>query len=239
MSRAAVTALCSLMLGCAALTLPGCARSVDGAAHPAASTLGLLPTEAELTAAVGNGLSSFGFAPFTGGADILPDGFRTDADASPIGCVAVTDTAPRFVYAEAPVLEAARQSYFTLAAGAPVSGADAVVVRLSTTDAAHRLFEAASGQWRGCDGRTVAKRLRGDAHMTAEVSDVTTTGDVLSATVVTQTSPAVGRSRYERAMGVRGDTIAEVSLAVTAAGERRGDNRGKAVRAVEAILQKV
>ncbi|WP_422746248.1 sensor domain-containing protein [Mycobacterium sp. WMMD1722] len=231
----------AIVLCSATLSLPGCGRTVEGAARPAAATLGLLPTEAELTTAVGNGLSTFGFAPFTGGADILPDGFRTDADASPIGCVAVTDTAPRFAYADAPVLEAARQSYFTLAEGAAVSGADAVVVRLSTAAAARRLFAAMSDQWRACDGRTVDKRLRGanGAQLSAEITDVTTTDAVLSATVVTQLPPAVGRSQYARALGVRGDTIAEVSLAVTAAGERRGDNRAKAVRAVEAMLQKV
>ncbi len=43
-------------------------------------------------------LSTFGFQPFVGGVEIMPDGYRTDADAAPIGCVAVTDTAPRVVY---------------------------------------------------------------------------------------------------------------------------------------------
>jgi hypothetical protein len=231
-----VVAVCS-----AALALPGCARTVDGAAHPAVAALGMLPTEADLTTAVGNGLSTFGFEPFAGGADVLPDGFRTDADATPIACVAVTDTAPRFAYADAPVLEAARQSYFTLAEGVSVSGADAVVVRLATVAAADQLFEAFAGQWRQCDGRVVDKRLSGanDAQMTADISDVAISGPVLSATVVTELPPAVGRSHYERALGVRGDTIAEISLAVTAAGDRRGDVRAKAVRAVEAVLEKV
>ncbi|MCK0173570.1 MULTISPECIES: sensor domain-containing protein [Mycobacteriaceae] len=235
--RAAVlVALC-----CAASTLPGCARTVEGAARPAASVLGLLPTEAELAEAVGNGLSTFGFAPFVGGADILPDGFRTDADAAPIACVAVTDTAPRFAYEDAAVLEAARQSYFSLAAGAAVSGMDAVVVRMASEAAADRLFETFAAQWRQCDGTTVDKRLRGasDSQMTAVIDDVTDTDRILSATVVTELPPAVGRSQYQRALGVRGDTIAEVSLAVTPVGERRGDNRAKAIHAVEAILETV
>ncbi|MBO0678214.1 sensor domain-containing protein [Mycolicibacterium sp. S2-37] len=238
MSRRAGVAVA---LCCAALTLAGCARTVEGAARPAASALRLLPTEADLAGAIGNGLSTFGFAPFAGGADILPDGFRTDADAAPIACVAITDTAPRFAYADAPVLEAARQSYFTLAAGAAVSGMDAVVVRMASVDAADQLFGQFATQWRQCDGTTVDKRLRGanDTQMTATIDDVTDTDRVLSATVVTELPPAVGRSQYQRALGVRGDTIAEVSLAVTPVGERRGDNRAKAVRAVEAILEKV
>ena len=49
---------------------------------------------------------------------------------------AVTDTAPRIVYEPAPVLEAARQSYFNWDARVDISGADAAMVRLSTADAA-------------------------------------------------------------------------------------------------------
>ena len=81
---------------------------------------------------VGNPLSTFGFQPFIGGVEILPDGYRSDADASPIGCAAVTDTAPRIVYEPLPVVEAARQSYFNWDEGVDASGADAAVVRLST-----------------------------------------------------------------------------------------------------------
>jgi hypothetical protein len=43
---------------------------------------------------------------------LLSLSYRADADATPVACIAVTDTAPRIVYEPAPVLEAARQSYF-------------------------------------------------------------------------------------------------------------------------------
>jgi hypothetical protein len=58
-------------------TLPvGCGHVIDGAAAPAAKALHVLPTDDEITAAVGNRLSTFDFKPFVGGPEILPDGFR-------------------------------------------------------------------------------------------------------------------------------------------------------------------
>jgi hypothetical protein len=95
-----------LLLGC-------CANTVDGA-RSAATALKILPTDDRITDAVGNGLSTSGFQPFVGGPEILPDGFRTDAEASPIACIGVTDTTMRVVYEATPMVEAARQSYFTL-----------------------------------------------------------------------------------------------------------------------------
>ena len=115
-----------------ALLLAGCATTVGGVGVPAATALTILPTEDEITAAAGNTLSTFGFQPFVGGVEILPDGYRTDADAAPIECAAVTDTAPRVVYEPLPVVEAARQSYFNWDEGVDTSGADAAAIRLSS-----------------------------------------------------------------------------------------------------------
>lgn len=230
------------------LLLAGCSTTVAGTAEPATIALKMLPTDDEITSSVGNTLSTFGFQPFVGGAEILPDGYRTDADASPIGCAAVTDTAPRIVYEPLPVVEAARQSYFNWDEGVDTSGADAAVVRLSTGDAAWSAFESFARQWKQCSGTTVVKHLRGtgtagvdsgnDTVIDADISDVTVDGPVLSATVRTQQRPRGAPSRYERVLGVRGDAIVEVSLAITPAGERRPDPRGRAVRAARLMLGK-
>jgi len=75
------------------LSLVGCAHTVSGSARQAARAVEILPTEDDVTAAVGNTLSTFGFRPFIGNVEILPDGYRTEADATPIACIAVTDTA--------------------------------------------------------------------------------------------------------------------------------------------------
>lgn len=157
--------------------------------------------------------------PFVGGVEVLPDGYRTEADASPIECVAVTDTAMRVVYEPRKVLEAARQSYFNWDPGVGVSGADAAVVRLATT---------------------VIKHLRGasNSDLVAVISDVAVDGQLVSATVSTRQGPYAPTSRYRRALGTRGDAIVEVSLGLTPAGLRQTD-QDAAAKTVRATLDKV
>lgn len=192
----------------------------------------------------GNTLSTFGFQPVTGGVEILPDGYRTEADAAPIGCVAVTDTAPRIVYEPTPVAEAARQSYFNWDEGVGTSGADAAVIQMATADEAQRVFSSFARQWLQCDGITVTKNLRGlgsgrsDSVIDATVSDVTESGPLLSATVRTRQRPESATSTYDRALGVRNATIVEVSLAITPAGERRPTPRDEAVGIAQVMLTK-
>lgn len=231
------------------LLLAGCGRDVEGSAVPATTALRILPTADEITSAAGNILSTFGFQPFVGGVEILPDGYRTDADATPMGCAAVTDTAPRIVYEPLPVLEVARQSYFNWDEGVGTSGADAAVVRLADPNAAQRSFDAFTRQWRQCSGTTVVKHLRRTGNQAtdsgsstvidADISDVSSNAMTISATVRTRQRPGAAASRYERALGVRGDTIVEVSLAITPAGERQPDPRGRAVRVVQVMLDTV
>ena len=223
------------------LLLVGCARTVTGSARQAARAVEILPTEDDVTAAVGNPLSTFGFRPFIGNVEILPDGYRTEADATPIACIAVTDTAPRIVYEPAPVLEAARQSYFNWNAGVDISGADAAVVRLSKADAARATFESFVRGWQQCDGVSVVKRPWGQTKpvVDADVSEVREANMVLSATARTHGPTNVQAATYERAIGVRADTIVEVSLAVTPQGERQPTAPAPAVRLVQVMLDKV
>lgn len=219
------------------LLLTGCAQTAPGVATPAVSAVRILPTEDEMGSDVGTPLSTFGFQPFVGGTEILPDGYRSDADASPIACAAVTDTAPRIVYEQLPVVDAARQSYFDWDERVYASGADAAVVRLSTPAAAHDAFETFSRQWQECSNTTVVKHV-GNAVIDAAVADVRVQDSVVSATVRTRQRPGGAESRYERALGVRDRAIVEVSLAVTPAGERQPDPRGWAVQVVETMLGK-
>jgi hypothetical protein len=217
--------------------LSGCGRTVVGDAHPAASALKILPTGDEISSAVGNPLSTFGFQPFIGGVEILPNGYRSDAEAAPIRCAAVTDTAPRIVYERLPVLEAARQSYFNWDQGVNTSGADAAVVRLGSADAARRVFDSFTRQWQQCSGTTVVKHV-GATVIDADITDVTVQDSVISATVRTHQRPSAPDSRYERALAVRDGTIVEVSLAITTTGERQPDPRAGAVRVAELMVAK-
>jgi hypothetical protein len=221
----------------ALLLLVGCTHTVTGSARQAAKAVQILPTEDEVTTAVGNPLSTFGFRPFIGNVEILPDGYRTETDATPIACIAVTETAPRIVYEPAPVLEVARQSYFNWDAGVDISGADAAVVRVSKADAARATFESFVRRWQQCDGVSVIKKAKSE--IDADVSEVSEANMVLSATARTHGGTNVQPATYERAIGVRADTIVEVSLAVTPQGERQPTVPKPAVRLVQVMLDKV
>jgi hypothetical protein len=61
----------------------------------------------------------------------------------------------------------------------------------------------------------------------------------MSATVRTSERAGGGTARYERSIGVRGDTIVEVSLAISSDGPAGVAARDMAKRAVEAMLEKV
>jgi hypothetical protein len=221
----------------AAALLAGCSHLVDGTAGPAATALHVLPTDDEITSAVGNTLSNYGFQPFVGGPEILPDGFRTDADASPIACIGVTDTTMRVVYEATPIVEAARQSYFTLDQHVSVTGADAAVIRMASAPDAQRVFDDAVRQWRDCDGKTVDKHLRGATNTVvfADISDVAVSGSTLSATLRTHQGADGPTSLYRRVLGVRGGAIVEVSLAVTPDGQ----NGARAEAVAKAMLDKL
>jgi hypothetical protein len=169
--------------------------------------------------------------------EILPNGYRSDAEAAPIRCAAVTDTAPRIVYERLPVLEAARQSYFNWDQGVNTSGADAAVVRLGSADAARRVFDSFARQWQQCSGTTVVKHV-GATVIDADITDVTVQDSVISATVRTHQRPSAPDSRYERALAVRDGTIVEVSLAITTTGDRQPDPRAGAVRVAELMVAK-
>ena len=137
-----------VLIMAAALSVVGvsCSRSISGLPRPLTSVVTVLPTEDEMSGAVGNRLNTYDFKPFVGGFEIMPDGFRVDADAAPIRCAGVTETMLRVTYEKVNVVEAARQSYFNLDSGVPVSGADAAGVRLVSAAAAGELYEEVHGR---------------------------------------------------------------------------------------------
>lgn len=194
-----------------------CTHDVQGQPRPMTSLLTALPTDEEISGAVGNTLSTYDFEPFVGGVEIMPDGFRVDADATPIRCAGVTETMLRVTYEKSDVVEAARQSYFNLNTQVEVSGADAAAVRLASPVAAEELFETFTRDWRSCDGQTVVKHLHGTAgpDVEAAISDVVVDDPMLSATVVTEQGGGPN-AHYLRAVARRAATIVEVSLALTA-----------------------
>jgi hypothetical protein len=200
--------------------VPACVRHVEGRAELAYSVVSILPTDHEMSVIVRNGLSNYGFQPFVGGLEVLPNGFRDDSEAAPIACVGVTDTLTRRAYDQAPVVEAARQSYFNPNPGVGVSGADVGIVRLTSDENASQLFATMTRAWQACSNTTVVKRLdpATNAELLAAISSVAVTGPLLTATVITQDPQRRKTSRYARALGVRSDCIVEASVAVTPLG---------------------
>jgi hypothetical protein len=87
----------------------------------------------------------------------------------------------------------------------------------------------------------VLKHLRGvtNADLDAAVSDVAVSGPMLTASVSTRQGPNAPTSYYRRALAVRSDTIVEVSLAVSHRENGGAGPRHGAVRAAQAILDKV
>lgn len=214
--RSCASLFIAVMVGAGALS--ACVRHVDGSARRPYSVVSRLPTEQEMSAIAKNSLSKFGFQPFVGGLEVLPDGFRDDTEATPIACAGVTDTLLRIVYEKAPVAEAARQSYFNPNPGVEISGADVGIVRLASAGTASHLFAAMARDWRRCSNTTVVKQLGGaanNAELLATISSVAVTGSLLTAAVTTHDTRRRTTSRYARALGVRSDCIVEASVAVT------------------------
>ena len=112
---------------------------------------------------------------------------------------------------------------------------------MSTADAARATFESFVRRWQQCDGISVVKRPWGQAksEIDADVSEVSEANMVLSATARTRGRTNVQAATYERAIGVRADTIVEVSLAITPQGERQPTAPTPAVRLVQVMLDKV
>lgn len=221
----------------AGVVLVGCSHVVVGGPRPASTAVTLLPAESQLSDAVGNPLNTFGFQPFVGGPEIMPDGFRDDADATPIRCIGVTETMARITYEGAEILEAARQSYFSLSAGIEVSGADAAVVRFGSSAAALDRFRTFVADWTACNGRSVVKHLRGTtgADVTAAIDHVVAGDGLLTATVTTRQG-AGPEVHYVRAVGVRDATVVEVALAVTHSGDQA---TARATAVARVMLDKV
>jgi hypothetical protein len=230
----AAPAVAALIAGCV-----GCAQSIRGVPRPMTSAVNVLPTDDEISVAVGNNLAAYGFKPFVGGTEIMPDGFRTDADATPIRCVGVTETMLRVTYDKSDVIDAARQSYFNLTYGVAVSGADTAATRLGSEATADALFATFARDWSSCDGQTVVKHLGGIAgvDVSAAIDDVIVDGSLLSATVVTRQG-AGAPAHYQRAAARSGAFVVEVSLAVDPE-NRRLASSNVATRVAELMGDKV
>lgn len=208
-------------------TVGGSAQRRDSTARALTE---LLPTAEEVSAAVGNPLDAAG-PPKVGSIDVLPNGIRDSDAASPLDCLGAIMPLMRVVYESGGVQAAALQDYARFGEGLTVSSAEAGVVRLGSDDAAARTFAAFATRWQVCDGTTVSLHLGGGAGgVGTKVTDVRVDGPILSATIInadgTDTFPT------EHAVGVAGDCIVDVDVAVT---DPYPPNRVATTRAVDIV----
>lgn len=223
------------------MVLSGCATTIGGSArrHESASVslLQLLPTADEVSAAVGNPLDDTG-APKIGSIDVLPDGIRDSAGASPLDCLGAAAPLMRVVYEGGGVQGAAWQDYARFGSGLTVSSAEAGVVRFGSPAEASRMFARFVTQWQSCEATTVTLHTGGGGGLDLQVSDVRAEGAILSAVILSDGGDG-SMFPTERAVGVKADCIVDVDVAVTDPVPARRAAAGRAAALVRLMLAKV
>ncbi|OBF76553.1 hypothetical protein A5750_08600 [Mycobacterium sp. 852002-51613_SCH5001154] len=221
----------------------GCVTTVNGtptrAGHLGGATLPLeqvLPDGPEVNAAVGNELPPHRPAQ-VGDIDLLANGIRDSDGAAPIQCLGVAAPAMRIVYEPGRVRAAATQDYWNYDSGVAVPGATAAAIKLASTADAQRLFTSFVEQWQRCDGTTVTMYTHDSSNtgLYLKATDTRVDGPVLSATVIAWDNHHTPPCPDERAVGVKGEVIADVKVAD---GPRVQAGR-RAIDLVEVMLRKV
>jgi hypothetical protein len=234
----AVLTASALCAGCAT-TVTGTALRAKPTGAPLAGALSaVLPTEQELGDAVGNPLSLNGFPAQEGGLELLPDGLRTEDDASPIECLGPTSALMRLNYEHSPVRATATANFWNYAPAAAASSANVGAVRFASADDAEALFTTFTQQWRDCLGKTVVQRTHdsSDTELYSRVEDVEVSGPVLSATIMGWDNHHTPEFPNERAVGVKSNVIVEADVAVTKPQARAQE---RAIDVVKLMLDKI
>ncbi len=235
------------MLG-ATLTLlmvSGCTTAVDGAARRSGAAdppapHQLLPSPDEVAAAVGDPLEPAG-PPKIGGVDVLPDGIRDSSGATPLDCLGAVTPLMRVVYdgggSGDRVRSVAWRDFSRFGAGLTVSSAEAGVVQMDSAAAAARLFARFVTRWQSCDGTTVTLHA-GSGGLDLTATGIRVDGPVLSATVLSDGGDGTVYPT-EHAVGVAGDYLVDVDVAITDPDPARRVPASRAVDLVRVILGKI
>lgn len=199
----------------------GCGTSMDGASvrtspRSSATTSALaqiMPDDAEIRAVVGNDPGqSLGL--HVGGIEVLPDGFRSNADASPIDCIGPTYSGLRVVYEKGPVREVTMQNYWNYDLGVTALGSTVAAVRLASAADAQRLFTSFVAQWQTCAGTTVTTHTLDSTKIDwfERITGVESRRAMLSTVIEIWDTNQTPPTRVERAAGVVSDVIVDVNV---------------------------
>ena len=216
--------------------MSGCAPAVDGTAQrqvsPTAGLLEILPTEQDVSVAVGSPLDAADM-PKVGSISVLFNGIRTTDDASPLDCLGAATPLMRVVYESGGVQAVAFQDYARFGKGLTVSSAEAGVVRMDSDEAAARTFETFATRWKACDGSTV--NMHG---LELTVTKVRVNGPVLTAVILSSDGHG-DEFPTEHALGVARDCIVDVDVAITDPDPTRRQPRTRAADIVRGMLAKI
>jgi hypothetical protein len=223
-----------------AALLAACSATVGGGAvrQPSTRLQQVLPTADQVAEAVGNPLDPTG-PEVTGSIALLPNGIRDAHDATPIDCLGAATPLMRVVYQQGDVRDVALRDFSAVGAGRTVSGAHTGVVRFASEADAARMFATFMTRWKACDNVAVNVHITPTSALQWTVTDVRQAGGILSAVVLSGAGGDQPAFPTEHAVGLSGDCIVDVDVAVTDALPARRVPTTRAVDLVAMILENI
>ena len=210
--------------------------TVDGAAvrKQALGLQDLLPSPTQVAQAVGNPLDPTS-PPMVGGIALLPNGIRDDNEVSPLECLGAATPLMRVVYERGDVRAVGLQDFSRYGEGLTVSSAHTGVVRFGSQSEAARMFDQFAAQWRSCADTVVSVRFTENSTLDWAITDVRQADDIVSATVLNGETARQAAFPVEHAIGLAGEYIVDVDVAVTDAEPSRRVVTGRAAELVRLI----
>lgn len=220
--------------------MAGCSADVAGAPvrQHSARLEQVLPTPDQVAEAVGNPLDPSG-PELTGSIALLPNGIRSNDDATPIDCLGAATPLMRVVYEQGNVRDVALRDFSRYGEGLTVSGVHTGVVRFASDADAARMFSTFMTRWRACDNVTVDVHVTPRSTLQWRVTDVRSVGGVLSAVVLSGETGDQPAFPTEHAVGLSGDCIVDVDVAVTDVVPDRRVASSRAVDLVQVMLENI
>lgn len=225
-------------MGVAALT--ACSATLGGGAVRQQSTRlqQVLPTPDQVAEAVGNPLNPTG-PEIAGSISLLPNGIRDAGDATPIDCLGTATPLMRVVYEQGEVRDVALRDFSAFGEGLTVSSAHTGVVRFGSDADAARMFSTFMTRWRACDNIDVNVHITPTSALQWHITDVRQNGGILSAVVLSGASGDQPAFPTEHAIGLSGDCIVDVDVAVTDVSPARRIAKSRAVDLVRVMLENI
>ncbi len=218
----------------------GCVGIVDGkpVRKQAIGLQDALPSTTQVAQAVGNPLDPTS-PPMVGGIALLPNGIRDSDEVSPLECLGAATPLMRVVYERGDVRAVGLQDFSRYGEGLTVSSAHTGVVRFGSEAEAARMFSEFARQWRSCADTLVSVQVTAKSSLEWTVTDVRQSDGIVSATVINGETDRLTAFPIEHAIGLAGDCIVDVDVAVTDAEPARRVVAGRAAELVRLIRDNI